>query len=149
MAIWRTVWGPKVTTLKGTEASWSYVQCSLYLVSSSVNVSIFHITWPDTFRTDLVYYLQFLAWLWIRLLFFSWPPGYSSWLVLRGRVAHQAHSFKYSEAPPGSTSLVLGILTSHLTFTEWVSWRYSHGCFSFSILFLYFFFAKLLNVSWC
>ena len=27
--------------LKGTEASLSYVQCFLYLVSSSINVSIF------------------------------------------------------------------------------------------------------------
>ena len=35
----RTVWGPKVPTLKGTEASMSYVQCFLYLVSSSINVS--------------------------------------------------------------------------------------------------------------
>ena len=39
MVIGRTVWGPKVLTLKGTEASLSYVQCFLYLVSSSVNVS--------------------------------------------------------------------------------------------------------------
>ena len=52
MAIGRTVWGPKVTTLKGTEASLSYVQCFLYLVSSAINVSIFHITWLDTFWTD-------------------------------------------------------------------------------------------------
>ena len=49
----RTVWGPKVPTLKGTEASLSYIQCFLYLVSSSINVSIFHITWMDTFWTDL------------------------------------------------------------------------------------------------
>ena len=42
MAIGRTVWGPKVPALKGTEVSLSYVQCSLYLVSS-INVSIFHI----------------------------------------------------------------------------------------------------------
>ena len=41
-------------TLKGTEASLSYVQCFLYLVSSSINVSIFHITWVDTFWTDLL-----------------------------------------------------------------------------------------------
>ena len=41
MAIGRTVWGPKVPTLKGTKASLSYVQCFLYLVSSSINVSIF------------------------------------------------------------------------------------------------------------
>ena len=45
MMIGRTVWGPKMPTLKGTEASFSYVQCFLYLVSSSINVSIFHTTW--------------------------------------------------------------------------------------------------------
>ena len=33
----------------------SYVQCFLYLVSSSINVSIFHITWLDTFWTYLVW----------------------------------------------------------------------------------------------
>ena len=44
-------------TLKGTEVSLSYVQCFLYLVSSSIDVSIFHITWLDTFWTDLVYIL--------------------------------------------------------------------------------------------
>ena len=55
MVIERTVWGPRVPTLKGIEASLSHVQCFLYLVSSSRNVSIFHITWPDTFWTGLVY----------------------------------------------------------------------------------------------
>ena len=54
MAIGRTVWGPKVPTLKGTEASLSHVQCFLYLVSSSINVSIFHFTWLDTFWTGLI-----------------------------------------------------------------------------------------------
>ena len=54
MVIGRTVWGPKVPTLKGTEASLSYVQCFLYLVSSSINISIFHSTWLDTFWTDLI-----------------------------------------------------------------------------------------------
>ena len=49
MATGRTVWGPKVPTLKGTEESLSYVQCLLYLTSSSINVSIFHIMWLDTF----------------------------------------------------------------------------------------------------
>ena len=34
----RTVWGPKVPSLKGTEASLSYVQCFLYLISSLINV---------------------------------------------------------------------------------------------------------------
>ena len=40
-------------TLKETEASMSYVQCFLYLVSS-INVSIFHSVGLDTFWTDLV-----------------------------------------------------------------------------------------------
>ena len=51
----RTVWSPKVLTLKGTEASLSCVQCVLCLVSPSINVSIFHITWLDTFWTDLLF----------------------------------------------------------------------------------------------
>ena len=54
MAIGKTIWGPKVPTLKGTEASLSYVQCFLYLISSSVKVSIFHITLLDTSWTDLI-----------------------------------------------------------------------------------------------
>ena len=37
-----------------TEASLSYVQWMI-LVSSSIDVSIFHIRWLDTFRTDLVH----------------------------------------------------------------------------------------------
>ena len=55
MAIGRTVWGPKVPTLKGTEASLSYVQCFWYCILSSINVSIFHITWLDTFWKDFNY----------------------------------------------------------------------------------------------
>ena len=39
MVIERAVWGTKVPTLKGTEAPLYYVQCFLYLVSSSGNVS--------------------------------------------------------------------------------------------------------------
>ena len=46
--------GPKVHTLKGTGVSLSYVQCFLYLVSSSKKVSVFHSMWLDTFRTDLI-----------------------------------------------------------------------------------------------
>ena len=42
-------------TLKGTEVSLSYAQSFVYLVSSSINVSIFHITWSDTFWTDLIF----------------------------------------------------------------------------------------------
>ena len=55
MAIGRTVWGPKVPTLKGTEASLSYVPCFLYPISSSINVSIFCIPWLDTFWTYLLW----------------------------------------------------------------------------------------------
>ena len=43
MVIGRTVWGPKVPALKGMKVSLSHVQCFLYLVSSSINVSIFYI----------------------------------------------------------------------------------------------------------
>ena len=39
MVIGTTVWSPKVSTLKGTEASLFYGQCFLYLVCSSINVS--------------------------------------------------------------------------------------------------------------
>ena len=42
-------------TLKGTEASLSYVQCFLYLVTSSISVAIFHSTYLDTLWTDLVF----------------------------------------------------------------------------------------------
>ena len=51
----RTAWGPKVPILKKTEVALSYVQCFSYFVSSSVSVSIFHITWLDTFWTDHIY----------------------------------------------------------------------------------------------
>ena len=51
---WENCMRSQVPTLKGTEAPLSYVQCFLYLISSSINVSIFHITWLDTFWTDLV-----------------------------------------------------------------------------------------------
>ena len=57
MAIGRTVWGPLVPTLKGTEASWSCVQCLLYLVYSTIKVSIFHITWLNTFWTNCISFL--------------------------------------------------------------------------------------------
>ena len=59
MEIGRPVWSPRVPNLMGTEVSLSYVQCFLCLVSSLINVSIFHITWLYTFWTDLVYYLTF------------------------------------------------------------------------------------------
>ena len=45
-------------TLKGTKVSLPYVQYSLYLVSFSINASIFHITWLDTFWTVLILELR-------------------------------------------------------------------------------------------
>ena len=42
--------------LKGTRTSLSYVQCFLYLVSSSIKVAIFHSTWLDTFWRILLLY---------------------------------------------------------------------------------------------
>ena len=54
MAIGRTVWGPKLPTLKGTEASLSCVQCFFHLLSSLINVFNFHSVWLVTFWTDLV-----------------------------------------------------------------------------------------------
>ncbi|KAF6086176.1 hypothetical protein HJG60_008382 [Phyllostomus discolor] len=43
-------------TLKGTEASLSYVQCFLYLVSSSVNVSIFILQgWIPSGQTSYIW----------------------------------------------------------------------------------------------
>ena len=43
-----------MATLKGTETILPYVQCFMYLVSSSINVSIFHSTRLDTFWTGLI-----------------------------------------------------------------------------------------------
>ena len=44
--------------VKGTEASLSYVQCFLYQASFSINVSILHSTWLDTFWTDFVHIIR-------------------------------------------------------------------------------------------
>ena len=54
----RTVWGVKVTTLKGAEASLFFVQCFLCLISFSTHISIFHSTLLDTFWVDMynIYY---------------------------------------------------------------------------------------------
>ena len=46
-----TMKGPKVPILKRTEVSLSYVQHPFLYLVYSINVSIFHITWPDTFWT--------------------------------------------------------------------------------------------------
>ena len=74
MAIGRTMWGPKVPTLKGTEASLSYVWCFLYIVSPSINVFTFYITCLDTFWTDLMYifyyiYIYILLYIYLSYIF--------------------------------------------------------------------------------
>ena len=54
----------KVITLKETEVSLSFVQYFLYLLSFSITISSFHITWLDTFWADLIYILNLeLFWL--------------------------------------------------------------------------------------
>ena len=74
--IGRSVWGLKVLPQKGTEVSLSDVQCFLYLVSSSIKVSIFPITRLDTFWTDLTcrvqYCLQFQAFMWSLRMYLLW-----------------------------------------------------------------------------
>ena len=70
MVTGRTMWGPKMPTLKGTEASLSYVQCFLYLESSSINVSIFHIVQLNTFWIDCLFiYIKILNKIWLLLCF--------------------------------------------------------------------------------
>ena len=54
MAIGRTVWGPKVFTLKWTEASLSYIQCFLYLVFSSI-MSLFFTLYGWVFSGQTLY----------------------------------------------------------------------------------------------
>ena len=50
MAIERTVWGPKVPTF---EQDWGIiVPCTMFLICSSINVSISHIAWLDIFWTN-------------------------------------------------------------------------------------------------
>ena len=52
---WETCVRSQGACFKRTEASSSYVQCFLCLVSSAINVSIFLITRLDNFWTDLVF----------------------------------------------------------------------------------------------
>ena len=61
MVIGRTVWGPKIPTLKGTQALLYYVQCFLYLVSSPINVSVFHIIYLDTSWTTNYLYIYIIC----------------------------------------------------------------------------------------
>ena len=56
MVIGRTVWGPKMPTLKEMEASLSCVQCVLYLVSSSINVYFSH--YMHGYLLDRSWYMQ-------------------------------------------------------------------------------------------
>ena len=69
MEIGRTVCGPEVPTLKDIKASLSYEQCFLYHVSSSINVSICHITWMDTFCTDYIHIIHTLLFYYYYLIY--------------------------------------------------------------------------------
>ena len=66
MVIGRTVWGPKVPTLKGLRR-----HCPVYNVSCIFfNKCLFHSTGLDTFWTDLVYTQTYFLW----FVFFN-PSG--------------------------------------------------------------------------
>ena len=48
------------------EGEWGViVLCTMFLVSSSMNASIFHITWLDTFWTGLIFLCLFVIWLFV------------------------------------------------------------------------------------
>ena len=145
MAIGRTVWGPKVPTLKGTEASLSFVQCFLYLVSSSINVSIFHITWLDTFWVDLVYSSSFLSLLKYSVLcFFFWPQVFfqnmifSLHKILQSFYLFQPFSFvsiwrhlsfclfSLEESRLWYTSLHIYLFEHLWSFLQTGSWKWNH-----------------------
>ena len=56
---WENSVSSKVPTLKGTEASFSYVQCFLYLVSSSINVFFILHGWILSWQFSYIYFLFF------------------------------------------------------------------------------------------
>ena len=94
-------------TLKGTEASLSHVQCFLYLVSSSINVSVFHITWSDTFRTDIIYiYCLFAQKIFSFLESHPWSEisSFSKLILVLGKAkSHRVPNLGYRGAEsPGS-----------------------------------------------
>ena len=67
--------------LKGTEVSLSYVQCFLYLVSSSINSSIFHITWLETYWThEQTIYMHIYCNICIDHIFIDW---HRRWLYIK------------------------------------------------------------------
>ena len=134
MASGWTVWGSKVPTWKGTEASLSYIQCFLYLISSSINISIFHSTWLDTFWTDLVYLykeLLFTCLLFILLKLTGVGWFWRVWVYILFRISKCVHSlvtshsqtFRWVPGPsPGSS--VNGVET-----TEWMN----ESCFTYKV----------------
>ena len=70
MAIGRTVWSPKVPTLKGTEVSLDWgVQCFLYFVSSLIKVSFILHGWIPFGQTWYVNisagYVSRSYWIWL------------------------------------------------------------------------------------
>ena len=70
---WENCVSPKVHKLKGTEGSLSYAQCFLYLVSSSLNVSIFNTTWLNTSgQTSYTNTCSFLKKIMLILVVMNW-----------------------------------------------------------------------------
>ena len=57
MEIGRTVWGPYSHRCPLWRGLRCHCPITMFLVSSSINTSIFHITWLNTFWTDLVLYV--------------------------------------------------------------------------------------------
>ena len=133
MAIGRTVWGPKVPNLKGTEVSLSYVQCFLCLVSSLISVSLFHATWLDTFWTDLIIgrFINFISSRMAVFLIFilQWHTALTGLLVcLEWNPIHQK---VVSLIPSHGTHLDGGFDAQLGRISEATHW-----CFSFTLIFL-------------
>ena len=85
-----TVWGPKVPALKGTEVPLSCVHCFSYLISSSINVSVFHITWLDIpFGKTLDIHMGIYV-------YSSFIPPYILWGVSSYPHGKQLYQLRYS-----------------------------------------------------
>ena len=102
MAIGRTMWGPKVPTLKGTEASLSYVQCffnkclcfSYYMAGYFLDIYIY----TPCLELSKVFNVQAQVFL-IKWNFLLFSPSISSFLIFMEflMIIYQSHalSFKF------------------------------------------------------
>ena len=62
------------------------VLCSMFFVSSLINVSIFHMIWLDTFWTDLIY-LDFAFYILLSKYFYN-PPNLSIFILFNSHNLH-------------------------------------------------------------